>query len=320
MTGNVRWAGRCAVLYSVLIPTVELWRYGLEAANPARTAAGVLTVAAYLPLHLRHVRNAATGDRPRFAGWTLSAMAVVIVAALPFLGAYWLGQFHALAVSVLLVVPAPWSFVLFAAIVVVQSPLAALLGAAQMAPFFTVACALKALPVFLLIWLLGATRTLHAAQLALAGRAVARERLRIDTDVRRTVGTALESLVVQGARASALAGRDPAAARVALGHLTAHSRRTLAESRRLVHSYQRTSLAADQHTAATLLGAAGIQCRIVHDAGDLDVVDERLQSALRADVARLLADESPGDSVITVSRIVGRLHLTTETENLRCTA
>jgi hypothetical protein len=299
-----------AVAYSVLIPAVELWRFALRSTDTTHTLVGMLATASYLLLHVRHVYYAAQGTRPPAAGWTVAAMAVVIIGVVPYLGAFWLGQFHALAVSVLIVLRPPWSFALFGGIVAAQTPLAIMLGHPDMAPFFTIAGALKGLPVFLLIWLVGAVRRLHAARRALADKAVARERLRIDEDLRHTVGTALESIAAQGERAGALTLRDRPAAEAELRALAQSSRRTLAEARRLIRGYQHTSLYAELDTAATLLSAAGIESRVVLPDDDLpDTVDETLRSTLRADVTRLLQDDMVQRCVIVVSRHNGRLRL-----------
>jgi two-component system sensor histidine kinase DesK len=307
-------ATMAAVTYSVLIPAVELWRYGLESTGAVPTLTAGLATAAYLPLHVRHVRYAARGVRAPYAGWTVAAMAAVIVGLVPYLGAYWLGQFHALAVSVLLVLPSPWSVALFAAIVAAQTPLAFALGHPEMAPFFTIAGALKGLPVFLLIWLVGSARRLRTARLAVADRAVARERLRIDCELRRTVGTALESIAVRGARAGTLAERDATAAGHELSELAEGSRHALAEVRRLIRAYRRTSLRSELHAATTLLAAAGIESRLrVGDGGVLtpdavpDVVEEEVLAALRADVVRLLNDDTVRECVIAVTLDGGRV-------------
>jgi signal transduction histidine kinase len=237
-------------------------------------------------------------------------MAAVIIGVVPYLGAFWLGQFHALAVSVLIVLRPPWSFALFGAIVAAQTPLAIMLDQPGMAPFFTIAGALKGLPVFLLIWLVGAVRRLHAARRALADKAVARERLRIDEDLRHTVGTALESIAAQGKRAGELTVHDMPAAEAELRALAQASRRALAETRRLISGYQHTSLPAELDTAATLLSAAGIESRIVLPDGDVpDTVDEAVRATLRADVVRLLQDDTVRRCVIVVTRHKGRLRL-----------
>ncbi|MGP4025822.1 hypothetical protein [Actinomadura sp. 3N407] len=308
-TNFVPLAAMGAVAYSVLIPLVELWRFALTSVD-APALGAVLATAAYLPLHVRHVYHAAQGTRPRGAGWTVAAMAAVIVGVTPHLGALWLGQFHALAVSVLIVVRRPWSFAIFGTIVAAQAPLAIVLGRPDMAPFFTIAGALKGLPVFLLIWLVGAVRRLHTARGALADKAVARERLRIDEELRHTVGTALESIAARGRRAGALAPRDRRAAEAELRALARDSRRTLADTRRLIRGYQHTSLDAALDTAATLLSAAGIESRVVLPDGDVpDLLDEDLHSALRTDVARLLHDDTVRRCVIVVTRHDGRLRL-----------
>jgi hypothetical protein len=308
--GFIPLATAGAIAYSVLIPAVELWRYALNSTDTVHTWVGVAATLGYLPLHVRHVRYIAQGLRPPGAGWTVAAMTVVIVVVLPYLGALWLGQFHALAVSVLIVLRPPWSVALFGGIVVVQTPLAIVLDHADMAPFFTIATALKGLPVFLLIWLVGAVRRLGAARLALADRAVGRERSRIDEDLRRTVGAALESIAGRGENAGALALRNPPAAQAELRALVRESRSALAEARRLVRGYRHASMSAELDTAANLLAAAGIECRVVLPDGELpDTVDQTLRSALRTDIVRLLRDDTVRRCVIEVTRRDGRLQL-----------
>jgi len=319
-TGFIALAAMGAAAYSVLIPAVELSRYALKSPGTTHTVVAILATAGYLPLHLRHVHYAAQGIRPPRAGWTVAAIAALIIGVVPYLGAYWLGQFHALAVSVLIVLRPPWSVALFGAIVAAQTPLAIMLHHPEMAPFFTIAGALKGMPVFLLIWLVGAVRRLHAARRALADEAVARERLRIDEDLRHTVGTALESIAVQGERAGELVPRDKSAAETELRVLAQSSRQTLAEARRLIRGYQHASLSAELDTATTLLSAAGIESRVVLPDGDIpDTVDEALRSTLRADVTRLLQDDTVQRCVIVVSHHDGRLRLEVNPDEKRAT-
>src|SRR5215510_11694812 len=60
--------------------------------RPARLVRGghatlaLVATACYLPLYVRHVWYAARGSRPAGAGWTLLAMTVVILGALPLIG------------------------------------------------------------------------------------------------------------------------------------------------------------------------------------------------------------------------------------------
>jgi two-component system sensor histidine kinase DesK len=259
------------------------------------------------------VRAAAEGSRAPGGAWTLAVLtAVVAVAALP-LGDLWLPTFHVVAVSALLVLRPRWALAVVAVVVAAQVPLPLLLDSELRAAssYYAVTVLWRAAAVFVPIWLVGAVRRLEAAQRALADEAVVRERLRIDGELRLTLGAALLSIEVRGERATTLvddgAGGgtgDPLTDE--LRALVGGARQTLAQARQMVNGYQRTSLSAEIDTAATLLGAAGIPTRVVRvpdgaDA-DADVADEALRSALRADIARLLREAVAGACVITVDR------------------
>jgi two-component system sensor histidine kinase DesK len=270
----------------------------------------LVATACYLPLYVRVVVHGVRGSRPAGAGRTLLAMTVVILGALPFIGVGWLSALHSLAVSVLLVIRGRWSLVVFAGLVAAPIPLAIALGAPEYGPYYAVAVAWRSLALFVVIWLLDAIRQLQAARLALAEEAVTRERLRIDGELRRTLGSALETITGQATRASAQVGRSPATVADELRRLVDRARQTLAEARRLVGGYQRVSLRGELDTAATLLTAAGIKTRVVLPAGALpDAMDEPLRSALRSATARLLRDDATRSCVITVVRQEGRVRL-----------
>jgi two-component system sensor histidine kinase DesK len=164
--------------------------------------------------------------------------------------------------------------------------------------------------VFVLVWLVGATRQLEAAREALADEAVARQRLRIDGELRSTLGAALETIVAKGQRATALAIHDSTLVEDELRGLVEGSRRTLAHARRLINGYQQLSLRAELDSATILLTAAGIETRVMLPAGDLP---ERLaaapRAALRAAVARLLRDDAARHCAITVMNEGRRVRL-----------
>jgi two-component system sensor histidine kinase DesK len=180
--------------------------------GPGHAAQALVATACYLPLYVRHVRHAAGGTRPAGAGWTLLAMAVVIMGALPVIGTSWLTSLHALAVSARIVLRPPWSLLVVAGLLAAPAPLAIAFGDPQWAAFSTISVVWRGAAVFVLVWLTGATRRLQEARLALAEQAIARERLRIDGELRRTVGAALEAVVARGERAIALATRNVAMA------------------------------------------------------------------------------------------------------------
>lgn len=278
---------------------------------------------AYLPLHVRHVRFAARSERPRGGAWTLAAMAVIIIGVLPLVGGNWVIEFFSLAVSALIVTRPPWSWLMAAGLVAATVPVAQALGDPYgQAPWFASAVICRGVTLFVLVWLAAALQRLHATRLALADEAVTRERLRIDGELRRTLGTALESIVGRGQRAAALTGADSVTSRAELLAVVDDSRATLAKARRLVRSYQQVSLRTELDTATALLTAAGISTRLVLPPGGLpaitefsDTTEDAQRAALRAALVRLLrADDPPRACVITVTRAddVARLEVRTE--------
>jgi two-component system, NarL family, sensor histidine kinase DesK len=309
--GLIRLAAAGAVTCSIVLPLLELARIAAGSTpSPGHAVQAMVATACYLPLHVRHVWHATRGRRPAGAHWTLLAMAVVIIGALPVIGTSWLTSLHALGVSALIVLRPPWSLLVVAGVLAAPAPLAIGFGDPQWAAFYAISVVWRGAAVFVLVWLVGATRRLQEARLVLAEQAIAHERLRIDGELRRTVGAALEAIVARGEGAIALAAWNPAMVEDELRVLAERSRRALAEARRMIRGYQRRSLRTELDAAAALLAAAGIQTRLVLPGGDLpETVDAGPRAALRAAVARLLHDGAARDCWIVVTRQDGRVQL-----------
>ncbi len=261
-----------------------------------------LTFALMVP-HLHHLWALAHGERPRAPGWTLALVFVAFLAGLPLGGVGWPLMGVQVLVSAVIVLPRPWS-VLASAVVglTVVVVIRVLFGGTN--PLWTAVVVLDRSGACLaLAWLSAALRQLLAARAELAAQAVLRERIRIDTELAQTVGTALGRIAGQGAAISRLAGSDPELAAEQLGTLVDGSRQTLAETRRMIRTYQRGSLGAELDTAVALLGAAGIQARLVLPGGDLTGSgDDALAASLRMVVDRLLHDGSVRSCLLSVVR------------------
>jgi two-component system, NarL family, sensor histidine kinase DesK len=309
--GLIRLAAAAAVGCSIVLPLLELARIAVGwAPSPGHATLALAATACYLPLYVRHVWHAARGSRPAGAGWTLVAMAVVILGALPFIGTSWLISLHSLAVSVLIIARPPWSLLGAAGLVAATAPLAIAFGHPQWVTFYTVSVIWRGATVFVLVWLVGATRRLEHARLLLAEEALARERLRIDGELRCTLGAALEAVAASGQRASALAGVDCAALEDELRSLVEGSRRALAQARRTIRGYQRLSLRAELDSAAALLTAAGISTRLELPRGELpETVGAEPRAALHAAVTRLLRDDAARRCLIVITYEDGRVRL-----------
>lgn len=279
------------------------------------TGVAALATAGYLPFYVRHVLYGVRGARPAHGALTLAVMSAVVFVATPWVGADWLPTYHVVAVSALLVLRRPWSWLVFAAVVVVQVPLAFAFDSPFPASpsYYAVTVLWRASSVFVPIWLAGAVLQLSATRRELAEQAIVRERLRIDVQLRETVAPALSAIVRRGETAGGLLGRDTTADELHV--LVDDSRSALADARRLMSSYQPLSARRELDTAAVLLQAAGIRTRLVlsEDALDEDALDERLRADLRSTVARLLRDDRVAQCVLAVVPRDGRLSVKVQT-------
>lgn len=307
----IRVATAGAVAYGTALPLLSLYRITTAPIDPGRAVYAVAAIACYLPVQAWLVGSATRAARGRGQRWALAAIAVVIIGMVPVVGVGWLGTLYVLAAMVLVSVRPPWSFLAFAALWATPTPVAFAFGHPQWASYFTLGVPVAAVPLAVVVWQVRAARQLQAARLTLAEEAVVRERLRIDDELRRTVGAALAAIAAQGDRAGGLVGGDPAATARQLRALVGAARQTLADARGMVRGYQEVSLRAELETAAMLLSAAGIQTRLVLPPGELpDTVDEAERTALRRDLARLLGDDQAQARVtITVARHNGRIRL-----------
>jgi len=228
----VKVATAGVVAYAAALPLLGLYRIVKAPIDPGRAGYAVAAMACCLPVQVWLVLLAARDSRRRGQGWALATLAVVVIGMVPVVGVDWLATLYGLAALVLVSVRLPWSLLLFAALVAVPAPVALASGHAQWASYFTLGVPFAAVPLAVVVWLVRAARRLEATRLALAEEAVVRERLRIDSELRRTVGAALEAIAAQGERAGGLVAGDPAAAARDLRALAGAARRTLADARR----------------------------------------------------------------------------------------
>jgi hypothetical protein len=122
----VRFATWTAVAFSVTLPVLRL--YGI-AALPAwkgaitdREIYGVAAVICYLPLQTWLVVSATRGVRGRHQLVALGALAAVMFGMIPVVGVSWVGILYMLAALVLVLLPTPWAFVAYAALVATPRP------------------------------------------------------------------------------------------------------------------------------------------------------------------------------------------------------
>ena len=310
-SGFVRWSVLGVVALSLVAPLDAILVTVTNAVHGLTDAVAVAVVAAVLllPPYLYLVTSAARGHRHPRAGWLLVAVAVAVLIATPAVGTGWLPAFGALGLAALLVLPPRWAALVFVAVLLAQFPLAAGLGDPSDG-LWGVLLVSKSLAVYVLARLTAAARQLEETRALLATDAIVQERLRIDDEMRRTVGADLAAIAEQGERLSTAADTEVADQ---LTDLVGRSRATLARARRLVAGYRRQSLRTELDTAATLLRADGIPTRVCapdHLPGGTEEIRERL----RAETSRLLRDgRRPGSCTITVTVDGGAVHLDVRT-------
>ncbi|MEH1166978.1 hypothetical protein V6V47_16490 [Micromonospora sp. CPCC 205539] len=287
---------------SAFIVAVGLLRVVLQ--QPASAVTAVLATAAYLPLHLNHVRHAAHGRRAPHGAWSVAVMATIILALLPVLGVQWFGALYPLGASVLLVMRPRQAVPVFAALVALPGVAGVLLGGLSWGIYFSAGVLLFGLMLAVPVWLVATVRDLRAAQSAVAGQAVVRERMRVEETLWRTLGSALEDIAAGGALAAREVTTAPDQAEHQLRGVIRTARDTLAEGRRLAGGFRSTGLRSELESAAALLRTTGIEVRLVLPPGEwLAAPPAALQAEVHGQVGRLLRRDDLRHCTI---RVVGR--------------
>jgi two-component system sensor histidine kinase DesK len=291
-------AGTGAVVASVAMPVNEVFRLafgdygGLAEADPAGGIIALVATAGFVPLHLRHVAHGLRGIRLPSDRWTLAVMALLVLAPFPVLGLPWTAALSSLAISVLVLLRPAVSVPLTAVFVATPLVVGVVSGAAVSGLYFVLVVSFRTAAVFVLVWLVGAIRRLEAARRALAVQAVEQERLRIDDELNRALGSTLREIIAVGAELAPLAERDPDATRRGLAALVGRSRAALADTRRIAAGFRHTSVRAELDTVLSLLRAAGVRSRLSVPAGELP---ETMDPTCRRDLYRALGDVLGGE-------------------------
>ena len=312
---SIRVASLGAVAFCILLPAFRIYSIVVTPASiggiHGRAVYAVAAVACYLPVQVWLVLSAA---RRAFGRWHwpwLGVLAAVMFGMIPVVGVGWLGILYMLGALLLAGVNAPWSLLLYGALVATLAPMSFALGQPEWAAYYTVGMLIFGVPFAVGIRLIRVARQVQEARVALAEQAVICERLRIDEEVRASVGARLAEIAAMGGRVGELAASDPVAAGGRLRSLVDDARRTLAETRRMVTRYREGSVVAELRTIATLLSAGGIDVHLDLPPRLPDVMDERDRESLRWEVARLLAAEPGLCHPVSIAAAFhgGRLHV-----------
>jgi two-component system sensor histidine kinase DesK len=301
------WAGMGAIVASAALPLNEVFRLtfgvygGLAAADPAGGIIALVATLGFVPLHLRHVAHGLRGIRLAGDRWTLTVMAVLILAPFPVLGLPWTAALSSLAISVLVLLRPSVSVPLTAVFVATPLVIGVASGAVVAGLYFVLVVSFRTAAVFVLVWLVGAIRRLEAARRALALQAVEQERLRIDDELNQALGSTLREIIAVGTELAPLAERDPDATRRGLAALVGRSRATLADTRRIAAGFRHTSLRGELETVLSLLRAAGVEPQLVVADGELpETMDAMCRRDLYRALGEVLGDEGVRSCVLTV--------------------
>ena len=298
------------VTYAVGIP---VWSCGRVLAGPHRPGAGVaavLAAACSVVLQLWLLVPAARGRRPPHAGWLIAAFVAINAAAFPVIGVLWFAAGEQLAVLVAVYLRPRWSVPIVAVLAAVPAAMAIAGDDLILGHYFAQNTAFWALTIGALIWLARLAGRLRASREELAGSAVIAERVRIDDELRASLGAELELLIAAGERAAQAAAADPAAAERELRALTSASRSTLAKTRRTVSRYQAITVRSELSTAVALLAAAGIRATVNVPSAILgQALDGKRLAGFRSGLTAALHDQAPDACLITADAGAGELEL-----------
>ncbi|WP_433508874.1 sensor histidine kinase [Nonomuraea sp. CA-143628] len=230
----------------------------------AAPLASLLTMASYPPLIALLARH----RRP--AGRYGLLAAVVLLYLLPFLviGSAWDWMPWTVAAGVLCVLPARPAWPLFVLVLAATGTTAALLGyGVYDSIWFVIVTADDALIVFSLAALVGTARRLHDTQGELARLALARERLRLDGELRDVLGGKLRAIAFRMRKAAAFRLGEAAAfpsgeaaalpTRDAAGEEPVEARQDIREGMELARRDIREGVALARRTLAEVRATAG---------------------------------------------------------------
>lgn len=267
------------------------------------------------------------GERPRHGPWLLAGMVAVVVvgtfclASPAFHGAAWLGRFfwvsavQTVAATALLVLPRPWSIVVFVVPALMSIRYDFGTQPTWLMGFYYSWYSLVAHPIMAgqLYGLTHFVRVLdevERARMELAGVAVDRERLRISRDLHDSLGQSLSAISLKGDLAIRLLPLDAGRARTEIGELIDIARTALRDLRRIPRGAHRVSLGTELDGAAVLLAAAGVEARIDVDLPPLsDETEQAIAWTVREGVTNLLRHSEASTARITGARADGGIRL-----------
>ncbi|MGK5638267.1 sensor histidine kinase [Streptomyces sp. URMC 126] len=271
---------------------------------PGLLLVGLGSASALFFLHLLH-------SSPRARRWplpwktlTLTVQSVLTFLPTLWLGIPWAGMGGLLGAALLLMLPSPSSWFLFALVAAVNDGCAFALRLPAVTKLSTpLTTLLTGLVLYGLIRLTDLVHEVQSARTALARMAVAHERMRFSRDVHDLLGYSLSAITLKCELIHRLVVTRPARAQEEVTAVLGLSRQALADARLVARSYREMSLAEEAESAATVLAAAGIRVTLDISCGRLHPdVDTALATVLREGVTNILRHSKAQCCTITAVR------------------
>ncbi|MDX3380076.1 histidine kinase [Streptomyces niveiscabiei] len=272
--------------YSAVLVLNVLW----DDPGPARLVLCVACVTALFCVQLLLLSPRARHRPLHHRVLTLAVQAALAFVPFLWFGVSWAPAAGVLGASLLLLLPRPLAWALFALVAAGTGGYAALLGlplgAQVYAPLTTV---LTGLVLHGLTLLTDLVREVHTARAELARTAVAQERRRISRDVHDLLGYSLSAITLKCELIHRLVPAQPGRALDEVESVLAVSRQAVADARLVASGYREMSLAAEAESAAEVLAAADIRTTVDIACGRLHpAVDTVLATTLREGVTNIL--------------------------------
>src|SRR5688572_31978659 len=142
------------VACSVVIPALGVARVAVNGGTAAHAVPAAIATAVVVPVQVWLAIAASRTDPSAKHRWALAGLAVGVVALLPVVGTTWLGALFPLSTLILVIVPRPYSVVVFAGLVVLPIPLTRWLGEPGWATYFSTSTFMFGISVAVPIWLI----------------------------------------------------------------------------------------------------------------------------------------------------------------------
>jgi signal transduction histidine kinase len=285
-----------------------LWVLDLgHSAGEVALAVALLTALLGL-LYFYFARPSTDLHRPR-AYAALAAQACLVYLPLPLYGPAWVSQPPFLAAGVLLVLPAPAAWPVFAGIVAGTAVAQYFASGVWLdVVYVLVNSATAGLFVYGLVRLARLVTVLHRARDELAKTAVAEERLRFARNLHDLLELSLSAIAPKAELAGRLLRRNPVRAGQELTEIQGVARRALADLRSIARLYRETSLDGETETLASMLAASDVELRVDLDRRELPPPTRAaLAAILREGVAFMLRHREAAHCEIVLRQAADRV-------------